>query len=96
MPRQQARQLVSHRHFQVNGRIVNIPAFQVKPGDEIRVRKGESPVIAVAMDAARVRPVPSWLAFNESEKSGKVLTLPEREEMETGVEEQLIVEFYSR
>jgi len=43
-----------------------------------------------------VRPVPSWLAFNESEKSGKILSLPEREEMETGVEEQLIVEFYSR
>jgi len=94
--RKQARQLVSHRHFQVNGRIVNIPAFQVKPGDEIRVRKGESPVIAVALDMSRVRPVPSWLAYNESEKSGKILSLPEREEMETGVEEQLIVEFYSR
>jgi len=94
--RKQARQLVSHRHFEVNGRTVNIPAFQVKPGDEIKVRKGESPVIAVALDASRVRTVPSWLAFNESEKSGKVLTLPEREEMETGVEEQLIVEFYSR
>jgi len=94
--RKQARQLVSHRHFEVNGRTVNIPAFQVKPGDEIKVRKGESPVIAVALDASRVRTTPSWLAFNESEKSGKVLTLPEREEMETGVEEQLIVEFYSR
>jgi small subunit ribosomal protein S4 len=94
--RKQARQLVSHRHFQVNGRTVNIPAFQVKPGDEVKVRKGDSPVIAVALDASRVRPTPSWLAFNESEKSGKILTLPEREEMEMGVEEQLIVEFYSR
>jgi small subunit ribosomal protein S4 len=94
--RKQARQLVSHRHFEVNGKTVNIPAYQVKPGDEIRVRKGDSPVIAVALDASRVRTTPSWLAFNESEKSGKVLALPEREEMEMGVEEQLIVEFYSR
>src|SRR5438309_8905528 len=94
--RKQARQLVSHRHFQVNGKTVNIPAFQVKPGDEIKVRNGDSGVIAVALDASRVRPVPSWLAFHDSEKSGKILALPERDEMETGVEEQLIVEFYSR
>jgi small subunit ribosomal protein S4 len=94
--RKQARQLVSHRHFEVNGRTVNIPSYQLKPGDEIRVRKGDSPVVAVALEASRVRPIPSWIASNESEKSGKILSLPEREEMETGVEEQLIVEFYSR
>jgi small subunit ribosomal protein S4 len=94
--RRQARQLVSHRHFEVNGRIVNIPAYQVRVGDEIRVRRPDSPVIAIAMESSRVRSVPSWLAFNEQEKSGKVLALPERGEMETGVEEQLIVEFYSR
>jgi small subunit ribosomal protein S4 len=94
--RKQARQLVSHRHFEVNGRTVNIPSYQLKPGDEIRVRKGDSPVVAVALEASRVRPIPSWIASNESGKSGKVLSLPEREEMETGVEEQLIVEFYSR
>src|ERR1700730_2045588 len=94
--RQLARQLVSHRHFQVNGRTVNIPAFHVKPGDEIRVREPEGAVVAVALDASRVRTVPSWLAFNEEEKSAKILALPDREEMEAGVEEQLIVEFYSR
>lgn len=94
--RRQARQLVTHRHFTVNGRTVNIPSFQVKPGDEIRVRDPNSPVIAAAFEASRVRTTPSWLAFNEVEKSGKVLALPEREEMEAGVEEQLIVEFYSR
>jgi len=94
--RKQARQLVSHRHFQVNGRTVNIPAFHVKPGDEIRVREPEGAVVAVALDASRVRTVPSWLAFNEEEKSAKILALPDREEMEAGVEEQLIVEFYSR
>ncbi len=94
--RKQARQLVSHRHFEVNGRIVNIPAFQVKLGDVVRVRQSDSPVIPVALDASRMRTVPSWLAFNEEERSGRVLGLPGREEMETGVEEQLIVEFYSR
>lgn len=94
--RRQARQLVSHRHFEVNGRIVNVPSFQVKSGDEIKVRRGESTVIAFALEASRVRTVPSWLSFNEQEKSGKVLALPERDEMEQGVEEHLIVEFYSR
>src|SRR2546430_1834041 len=94
--RKQARQLVGHRHFEVNGRTVNIPAFKVKVGDEIKVRHGDSTVIAFALEASRVRTVPSWLAFNEQEKSGKVLALPERDEMEMGVEEHLIVEFYSR
>jgi small subunit ribosomal protein S4 len=94
--RRQARQLVSHRHFQVNGRPVNVPAFQVKPGDEVKVRNGDSTVIAFALEASRVRNVPSWLAYNDGDKSGKVLALPERDEMEMGVEEHLIVEFYSR
>ena len=93
--RKQARQLVGHGHFEVNGRKVNIPSYQVKPGDEIRVR-GADEQFDVVLDASKVRVVPSWLAFNESEKSGKVLALPERPEMESGVEEHLIVEFYSR
>ncbi len=94
--RKQARQLVSHRHFEVNGSTVNVPAYQLKPGDVLRVRASDSAVIAVARDASQARTVPSWLAFNESDQSGKLLSLPEREEMESGVEEQLIVEFYSR
>lgn len=94
--RRQARQLVSHRHIQVNGRTVNIPSYKVKPGDEIKVRRPDSAVVDVALEATRIRTVPSWLAFNEQEKSGKVLALPERDEMEMGVEEHLIVEFYSR
>lgn len=94
--RRQARQLVSHRHIQVNGRTVNIASYKVKPGDEIKVRRPDSAVVDVALEATRVRTVPSWLAFNEQEKSGKVLALPERDEMEMGVEEHLIVEFYSR
>jgi len=94
--RRQARQLVSHRHFEVNGRPVNIAAYQLKPGDEVKVHRGNGAVVDVALEASRVRVVPSWLAFNEQEKSGKILALPERDEMEMGVEEHLIVEFYSR
>lgn len=93
--RKQARQLVGHRHFQVNGRTVNIASYQVKPGDELKIRDMNA-AIELAQEASRVRPVPSWLAYNESELQGKVLGLPERDEMETGVEEHLIVEFYSR
>ncbi len=94
--RKQARQLVSHKHFEVNGRTVNVPSYQLKPGDEIRVRRAGDPAVEAALEASRVRTVPSWLAFNEEAKSAKVLALPERDEMEAGVEEHLIVEFYSR
>src|SRR3981081_3071523 len=93
--RKQARQLVSHRHFRVNGKTVNVPSYQLKPGDELKVRPANG-VIDVALEASKVRPVPSWLSFSADEKSAKVLARPERNEMETGVEEQLIVEFYSR
>jgi len=94
--RKQARQLVSHRHFEVNGRTVNVPSYKLKPGDVVRARaNGDSP-IEIAAEASKIRTVPSWLSHNEEEKSGKVLALPERGEMEMGVEEHLIVEFYSR
>ena len=93
--RKQARQLVTHRHFEVNGKLVNVPSFQLKPGDEVKV-KGSDGVFDLALDASKVRPVPSWLSFQTDEKSAKILARPERHEMEPGVEEQLIVEFYSR
>jgi small subunit ribosomal protein S4 len=93
--RKQARQLVGHRHFMVNDRPVNIASYKVRPGDEVKVRERNA-AIDVSMEAARLRTVPSWLAFNDSELAGKVIGLPERDEMESGVEEHLIVEFYSR
>jgi small subunit ribosomal protein S4 len=96
--RKQARQLISHRHFEVNGGVVNVPSYQVRPGDVVKVRgnSGSSPVFDVALDASRSRTMPSWLSFNQEEKSAKILALPDRGEMEMGVEEHLIVEFYSR
>ena len=93
--RKQARQLVSHRHFEVNGRTVNVPSYQLKPGDELKVKPANG-VIDVALEASKVRPVPSWLSLNGDDKTAKVLARPDRHEMESGVEEQLIVEFYSR
>ena len=74
--RKQARQLVSHRHFEVNGRTVNVASYRLKPGDEVKVRNGGGPAIEIALEASRVRTVPSWLAFNEGDKAAKVLALP--------------------
>jgi len=93
--RKQARQLVTHRHFEINGKTVNVPSYQVKPGDEVKVKTSDG-VFDVALESSKVRPVPSWLSFNTDEKSAKILARPDRHEMESGVEEQLIVEFYSR
>ena len=72
-----------------------MPSYQLKPGDMLKVKPANG-VVEVALEASELRPVPGWLAFNVDEKSGKILARPERHEMETGVEEQLIVEFYSR
>src|SRR2546427_6465589 len=93
--RKQARQLVSHRHFEINGKTVNVPSYQVKPGDEVKVKTSDG-VFDVALESSKVRPVPSWLSFNTDDKSGKILARPDRHEMESVVEDQLIVEFYSR
>src|SRR2546421_8790048 len=63
--RKQARQPVSHRHFQVNGRTVNIPAYQLKPSDQVKVSEDGSAVIEIALESSRVRHMPSWLALHE-------------------------------
>ena len=96
--RAQARQLVTHRHFRVNGRLVNVPSFMVKAGDVITIgeRSKESTVFQANAEIAKARRHPEWLDFNESDISAKVLALPSREQIDTPVDEQLIVEFYSR
>ncbi|MGH7903803.1 MAG: 30S ribosomal protein S4 [Candidatus Dormibacteraceae bacterium] len=96
--RKQARQLVTHRHFEVNGHITNVPSRQLRIGDVVKVRERASSTGAaeVALEATGIRPVPSWLTFRGEDKSGRILSVPVRDEMETGVEEHLIVEFYSR
>ncbi len=96
--RAQARQLVTHRHFRVNGRIVNIPSFLVKPGDVVSIgeRSQKSPLIQSNLEYARNRAHPEWLEWNDQELTVKVTQLPGREQIDAPVDEQLIVEYYSR
>jgi small subunit ribosomal protein S4 len=96
--RAQARQLVSHRHFRVNGRICNIPSYIVKAGDVITIgeRSKNSPLIQSNVETAKNRQPPQWLEFSETELAAKVLSMPSREQIDTPVDEQLIVEYYSR
>jgi small subunit ribosomal protein S4 len=98
MSRAQARQLVTHRHFKVNGRIVNVPSFLVKAGDTITIseRSMASPVFQANLDYVKNRAHPEWLDFSETENKIIVTSIPSREQIDTPVDEQLIVEYYSR
>jgi small subunit ribosomal protein S4 len=94
--RAQARQVIRHGHFQVNGRRVNIPSYQVRPNDVVSLKPG-SPVEQVVRDATDLTAsVAPWLQADHDNLTGKVLKLPEREEIDTPVQEQLIVELYSK
>ena len=98
LSRRQARQLVNHAHFQVNGRKVNIPSYQVRPGDVISVREKSrgAGAITEALAATGGRRVPEWLTLDANAMSGQVLAVPTRDQIDTQVSEALIVEFYSR
>jgi small subunit ribosomal protein S4 len=96
--RPEARQLVSHRHFTVNGRAVNIPSYRVRAGDLVAVRdkSRKAQPIAQAQELIQGRPVPEWLTLDATKLTGSVVRLPERTEMDAFIDEQLIVEYYSR
>jgi small subunit ribosomal protein S4 len=96
--RRQARQLVRHGHIQVNGKKVNIPSYQVNAGDEIALRDGAKKLTIVeqATQFAASNPVPAWLEVNYENLSGRVLTLPKRKDVALPINEQLIVELYSK
>ena len=96
--RKQARQLVVHRHFLVNGRSVNIPSYTVKPNDVISVaeKSKENPVIKDALEAVVRRVIPTWLELDKENMRGIVKTLPNRQEIEYPIQEHLIVELYSK
>ena len=96
--RPQARQLVRHGHLTVNGRKVNIPSFSVKPGDVVAVRESsrKSPSILHALEEVKGRGVPEWLSFDAGSMSGRIASLPTREQINLPVQEQLIVELYSK
>jgi small subunit ribosomal protein S4 len=94
--RDQARQLVRHGHFEVNGRRVNIPSFQVGPDDTVSLR-GSSTAKDVVVEATDLTAsVAPWLQADHDNLSGKVLRLPDRADIDTPVQEQLIVELYSK
>ena len=96
--RTQARMLVTHAAFDVNGKKVNIPSYLVKAGDVISVReiKKDNGTIKQAVEENKARPVPAWLEKDADKLSGKVVRLAEREDIDLPVEEHLIVELYSK
>jgi len=95
--RRAARQLVSHRHINVNGHIVNIASCQVRPGDVISVReKSKSNEVIVESLAGRTASKYGWLTWNASEMTGTFLDYPERDSIPENIREQLIVELYSK
>lgn len=97
--RAQARQLVRHGHFTVNGHKVDIPSYLTKAGDVIAVRessKNAENFKAIVEATENGRPVPTWLESNLSDRSGKVVALPSRDEIDLNVQEHLIVELYSK
>lgn len=96
--RSQARQLVRHNHFLVNGKKVNIPSFLVKPGDNVSLKEKSRniPVILEAMEAVARRGIPQWLELDKGQFSGTVKSLPVREDLTMPIQEQLVVELYSK
>jgi small subunit ribosomal protein S4 len=96
--RAQARQLVSHGHFAVNGRPTNIPSFGTKVGDRIEVRESRRgrEFFKGAGEAMRAAQVPDWVSVDPAKLTGSILAAPAREQMPQEFNEQLVVEFYSR
>jgi len=95
--RRAARQLVSHGHIAVNGGIVDVPSYSLKPGDVISVKSKSQTVIAI-LDSVSSSTVASysWLEFDSKDLTGKYLSVPERTEIPENIKEQLIVELYSK
>ena len=96
--RRQARQVVRHGHVTVNGKKVNIPSYQVNAGDEIAIRESAKKLLIVEQGAqyAAQNPVPTWLEMNFDTLTGRVLSLPKRKDINLPINEQLIVELYSK
>src|SRR6266480_1116999 len=96
--RLQARQLVRHGHFLVNGKKVDIPSFSVTEGDVISVlgRTQKNPTIEHAMEEVKGRGIPEWLSFDANTITGRINSMPTREQINLPVQEQLIVELYSK
>jgi small subunit ribosomal protein S4 len=91
-----ARQLVSHRHITVNGELVNIPSYSLRPGDVVGVRERSKSLEVISESLSAHPSKMSWMEWDETEKTGKFLAYPMRDEIPENINEQLIVELYSK
>jgi small subunit ribosomal protein S4 len=94
--RRAARQLVSHCHIVVNGDVINIPSYNVKPGDQIGVREKSKSLSAIVDSLSSGNQQQDWLEWNNDTKIGKLIVVPQREQIPENIKEQLIVELYSK
>ena len=94
--RREARQMVNHGHFTVNGKKVNIPSYQVKPGMVIALKESSRSIERFKQNLEIYHVIPRWLEFDENNMIGKVVAVPTREDIDLPVEERLIVELYSK
>jgi len=96
--RKQARQLVRHNHFLVNNRKVNIPSYQVRPGDEVgtKDKSKKVPQVVEAMETVVRRGIPDWVDVDKEKFKGTFKALPNREDLTMPIQEQLIIELYSK
>ena len=94
--RRGARQLVSHRHITVNGEIVNIPSFILKPGDSVAVREKSKSVESITNNLKNSTTVYEWITWNEEKMEGVFVSIPERLQIPEKINEQYIVELYSK
>ena len=94
--RRGARQIVSHRHITVNGELVNVPSYHLKPGDIVAVREKSKSLEAIERSLANNSSVYEWMTFNNDTKQGTFVTVPQRLQIPENIKEQLIVELYNK
>jgi small subunit ribosomal protein S4 len=94
--RRGARQLVSHRHITVNGHVVNIPSYRLRPGDVVGVREKSKSLTAISSSLAGSTQRHDWLSWDNKEMTGSFISVPTRDQIPESIKEQLIVELYSK
>lgn len=96
LSRKQARQLIRHKHFLVNGRSVNIPSYRLKVGEEISVKAKSSDLIKDVVESVDLAAAPRWITIDKQNLKASLISFPEREDLDPNIKEQLIIEYYSK